>query len=619
MCGISAIITLIKASGGSQKLLCSLENMQNRGYDSSGIVHVSKNSEVQIYKSIFEDNKTPLQILRELKFEDDNFQIMFGHNRWATHGEKTVENAHPHQSENGNIILVHNGIIENYKTIKNFLESSFAVSPFTSQTDTEVIAHLLQRIEMNNPTLDFSSVIRKLINRLDGTFALIIFNKKYPKTIFCVRRGSPLLIASNEKSVMICSEQSGFSDDFTNYIILENNDVFEITIENEEDIVMRNSSIIYKKHDFTKDVFQRSPAPFEHWTLREIHDQPTSIASVLAYGARIRDNTIHLGGLEVWKDSILTLDHIIILGCGTSLHSGLIFQYFLKKFCSFTSVSVFDGADFQTHDIPKKGKTGVVLISQSGETRDLYNGLQVCKSNNMISIGVVNVVDSLIAREVDCGVYCYAGREVGVASTKAFSSQVMCLLLITLWFCQNRMGDTHYVPLIINHMGSLKDDFQKTITESKTQIKDLVPFFEKFDNIFILGKNLDHFVAMESSLKVKEISYIHSEAYSSSALKHGPFALLNESMPVFLLHTDQKYDSKIYSCYEEITSRGSPVFVITPFKDFKVSNKILIPYNETFSFLLAVVPLQLLAYYLSVSKGINPDTPRNLAKVVTVE
>jgi glucosamine--fructose-6-phosphate aminotransferase (isomerizing) len=612
MCGISAIITLIENIDINTKLLKSLENMQNRGYDSSGIVHVGKNNIVTIHKAVFNNQKTPLETLREIQF-DNNCAITIGHNRWATHGEKTVENAHPHQSPNGNIFLVHNGIIENYRKIKNVLQSK----TFTSQTDTEVICHLLERTEEKNPELPFSSIIRKAINQLEGTFALIIYHKKYPNTIFSVRRGSPLLIASNDKSVMICSEQSGFSSDYSNYIILENNDIFELTIE-EDEIVMKNS-VVYEKHRLTQDVFRTTPAPFPHWTLREIHDQPTSISSALSFGARIRDETVHLGGLDMCVEHIKRLDHMIILGCGTSFHSALIFQYFLKKYCYFTSVSVFDGADFQTHDIPKTGKSGVVLISQSGETRDLYKGLQVCKSNDMLSIGVVNVVDSLIAREVDCGMYCYAGREVGVASTKAFSSQIICLLLMTLWLCQNGKGDKKIIPIILQNLTSLQNDFIKTIMETKSQITNILPEICKFQNIFILGKDLDHYVAMESSLKIKEISYIHSEAYSSSALKHGPFALLDESMPVFLLHTNKNYEAKILSCHEEISSRGSPIYVITPFEDFDKPNKILIPHNEIFSFLLAVVPLQLLAYHLSIAKGINPDTPRNLAKVVTVE
>jgi len=294
------------------------------------------------------------------------------------------------------------------------------------------------------------------------------------------------------------------------------------------------------------------------------------VLNAINQGGRILNaNMVKLGGLEMHANVLLNVDNVVLLGCGTSYYAGLYGMHFFKRLCKFNTVQVFDGAEFGEHDIPRHGKTAMILISQSGETKDLYRCMHI--GENVVRIGVINVVDSLIAREVDCGVYCNAGTEVGVASTKAFTSQVVCLSLMALWFAQ-------------------------------------------IHNIFILGKESDAIVAYEGSLKIKEISDIHPEGYSASSLKHGPFALLNTDFPVIVLNSDPKHDAKIMNCVEEIKSRDAPVILIgTRNADICVS------YNNSYSSLLALLPLQLIAYYLSVNRGYNPDKPKNLAKVVTVE
>ena len=291
----------------------------------------------------------------------------------------------------------------------------------------------------------------------------------------------------------------------------------------------------------------------------------------------------------------------------------------MKKLCNFNTIQLYDGADFEQNDIPKVGNTLMVLVSQSGETKDLHRCINIAKTQNIFTLGIINVVDSLIAREVNCGIYCNAGREMGVASTKAFTTQVICLCLLSLWYSQIKEINLNVRKEVIKDLQNLSNDFQNCLNVVKDQINDIINIFNDKNNLFVLGKNTDESIAKEGSLKIKEISYIHSEGYSSSSLKHGPFALLDENMPIILLNNNLDYEAKVLNTYEEIDSRGAPIIFITHNRSLKKINSIYIPYNKSFSSLLGIVPLQLIAYQLSIKRGINPDRPKNLAKVVTVE
>lgn len=610
MCGISGIIT-IKTQKLEENIFQSLSLLENRGYDSSGICFISDNH-INIYRKVFQEKKKPIELLKKENYKETN--IIFGHNRWATHGEKSEINAHPHISNSKEIVLVHNGIIENFSELKKFLiEKGFS---FYSETDTEVIVNLLEYIKNENKKDSFDKIIQKTIQKIHGTFAFIIFNKNTPNKLYCCRRGSPLLIGYTEDYVMIVSEQSGFSSNMNTYIVLNNDDICSLEYTKEKVIMTLNQT--YEEKILNKNDFITSPHPYPYWTLKEIHEQPQTILNALNHGGRIRDGVIRLGGIEPYRNYLENVDNIIFLGCGTSYHSGMIGRYLSKQYCNFKYVSVLDGADFDEKDIPKFGKTILVFISQSGETRDLYNGILIAKKLKLFTVGIINIVDSLIAREVDCGIYCNAEREVGVASTKAFTSQVICLSLFLGWYSQIHYQDKFILKNFLSDLQQLSSDFKNCIDSSYIKIKEYIPLF-KSGNLFLLGKGCDEYISKEGSLKIKEISYIHSEAYSSSSLKHGPFALLNKDMPVILLHTNKQYESKILGCYEEVNSRLSPLLFITPFKHIKKPNIIYIPENKTFSFLLAIIPLQILAYELSLDRGHNPDLPRNLAKVVTVD
>ena len=371
-----------------------------------------------------------------------------------------------------------------------------------------------------------------------------------------------------------------------------------------------------------------TPYPYNHWTLKEINHQPTCVLNAINNGGRIKNQCeVKLGGLEQHISILKDIDNIIILGCGTSFYAGLYGMYYLKKMCNFNSVQVFDGAEFNENDICKMGKTALILISQSGETKDLHRCIEIAKQNNLVTIGVINVVDSLIAREVDCGIYCNAGVEVGVASTKSFTSQVVCLSLISIWFAQIHNINENKRVKMISDLHNLSNDFKNTIDDVLEQVKIVAHTFKTtcVKNMFLLGKGSDEYVAREGSLKIKEISYVHAEGYSASSLKHGPFALLDENVPVIILNLETNHTSKIMNCLQEVYSRSSPIVLITnqglnSCLD-SLSNVVTINVreNSSYSSLLGAIPLQLIAYYLSIEKGINPDKPKNLAKVVTVE
>jgi glucosamine--fructose-6-phosphate aminotransferase (isomerizing) len=521
---------------------------------------------------------------------------------------------------------VHNGIIENYLELKNFLINNNYV--FYSQTDTEVIVNLISYYyneEIKNFGENSENVfkaIKNTINILSGTYGLIILNTFELNKIYAVRNGSPLLIGRTNEYVILTSEENGFCNMINNYITLNNNDICVIEKNNEKINVKTSCNYVNRKVETLTN--NLTPEPFKHWTLKEIYEQPKTILNTINNGGRIKNNKeIKLGGLEKYTDIIKNIQNVILLGCGTSYYAGLYGSYYLKNLCNFNTVQVFDGAEFNTYDIPKIGNTLFILISQSGETKDLYRCVEIAKNNNILTIGIINVVNSLIAREVDCGIYCNAGREMGVASTKAFTSQVIALSLFAIWNAQiNSINEIKRLAMI-KDLYNLSNDFKNTIDTISEQIKEIAKKLYKYKNLFILGKGSDECIAKEGALKIKEISYIHSEGYSASSLKHGPFALLDKDFPTIILNCNTMYTEKILNCYEEVHSRNSPIIFITnKNNDIKIKEDTIcinVVKNNSYDSLLGIIPLQLLAYHLSINNDINPDIPKNLAKVVTVD
>ena len=665
MCGIIGILKndTLETKELINHIINGLTRLQNRGYDSCGIGLIADVPIVHKYASIDTNNSIDL-LTEKLKTLTDNinkttnkttknkYHIALGHNRWATHGPKTDENAHPHISYDNKFVVVHNGIIENYQQLKESLHKKTPSLIYKSQTDTEVIAHLLSYYyaKKNTNTLQ---CIKSTIEILNGTYGLVIVNCDEPQTMYCVRNGSPLLVGKTDNLCMVTSEQSGFNNQVNTYITLENDDICRISLTAKN--TPKNTPIItttnsYIENNITTQLNPNlTPEPYAHWTIKEIYEQPVTIQNSINMGGRIKtDSEVKLGGLDE-KCKLLKLQkirHIILLGCGSSYNAAQYGAYYFKMLCNFETVQVFDGAELSLLDLPKHSahpsapkndelSIGFILISQSGETKDLYRCIELLKeygqsqavshleTTHIVTIGVVNVVDSLIAREVDCGVYCNSGQEIGVASTKSFTSQVVCLSLIALWFSQLHDINKKLRQNVITSLQNLSNDYTTTLSQLSSKVQTIAnTILHKTTNMFILGKGTDHCIANESSLKIKEISYIHTESYSASSLKHGPFALLDNNFPVILLNCQQEHHAKIINCYEEIKSRDSPIIHIyntnSP-NSPNSPNSLKVTNNKYYGSLIALIPLQLLSYYLSINRNINPDKPKNLAKVVTVE
>jgi len=635
MCGISVFISK-NEKDILIKLLASLNQLQNRGYDSAGIAYInSEDNKANIIKFASSNNEDSLKnIENEIMINNIESFTAFGHTRWATHGAKNKDNSHPHKSYHNKIILVHNGIIENYLELKNFLISKNYL--FKSETDTEVIANLIEYYYLSNDNLSIEKSIEKSCERMSGTWALAILNTDDVNSIYITRNGSPLLIGENENILICTSEVSGFCNNLSNYIRLENKNILKI-----------NNGIIGNNQKYTKIIpienklDEISCEPFSHWTIKEIFEQPKTIMQSFNNGGRISNNVVKLGGLDYLLPFLKNIDNIILLGCGTSLHACMIAKYYFHENTDF-NIFYYDASEFIEDFIPKYDKNIVIYCSQSGETRDLYKNIELCSKYNCINLGVVNVTDSLIANSVHCGVYMNAGREVAVASTKSFTSSVIILSLISILFSQNiksypNLNNISNITKIQDlrdlsnqvenmlHNNSFIEQSKKIQNKILNIIKDC-----NMNSIFILGKGKMSAIAKEAALKIKEITYIHAEGYSSGSLKHGPFALLNENSIVILIMDENNMHS-IINTYEEIKSRGAYIFIITELdsnihigneytNEFRFKTYTLnIPKNSSYQEILVIIALQYLAYKISIEKGINPDRPRNLAKVVTVD
>jgi len=606
MCGIIAGISPQVV----EILLLGLKQLQNRGYDSAGITTVVDNK-FQTTKYASGENSA-LERLDKEKDKHINASIGIAHTRWATHGPKTDTNSHPHLSQSGNFVLVHNGIIENYLELKEELKKNNIIC--VSETDTEVIVNTIELNYLIEKSVE--KAIERTLSQLQGTWGLAILSQYEPNVMYCTRKGSPLLVSINGNIGLVASEQSAFCNKTNNYIVLENHDICKLELK--KDKVIMTTRNTYNKIAVKNSNLALTPFPFKHWTEKEIYEQVDSSLRAISLGGRLlSNNKVKLGGLSEQKEQLLQVENLILLGCGTSYFAGMCGKKYFKDLCVFNSIQVIDGAEFELNDIAKKGKTALVLLSQSGETKDLHRCLEMCKDLDLVKIGVVNVVDSLITREVDCGCYLNAGREVGVASTKSFTSQVIILSMIAIWFAQCHDINLQKRKKHIRDLRKLYMDIEKTLI--KNDIDKLLTIFKTQNNCFILGKDKAEAIAQEAALKIKEISYIHAEGYSSSSLKHGPFALLEKDFPVILIAPENKYFTKNMNAYEEIKSRYAKIILVTNKDGLNLPNTILVEKNESYGDLLCIIPLQLLAFKLSLYKGCNADMPRNLAKVVTVE
>jgi glucosamine--fructose-6-phosphate aminotransferase (isomerizing) len=425
--------------------------------------------------------------------------------------------------------------------------------------------------------------------------------------------------------MLVASEQLPLSNYFTNYISLNDGDIITVKRNSANKIEFVNKSH-YKENIIQNKISSTSCRPYEHWTIKEIYEQPMSIMRALNMGGRVLgDCEVKLGGLDAMRDRLMDIDHLIMLGCGTSLHAGHIGAKIIQSFKCLTSVSCIDASEFTESDIPTEGKIGYVLISQSGETKDVHSCIETLRKYDSPILSIVNVVGSLISRESDCGIYLNAGREVGVASTKSFTSQVVALTLLGIWFSQTKNTYAHLRAHYIRDLRSLSTDVEGLVAAVSSQIRHCAVHISKTEHMFLLGRGVMKYIADEGSLKIKEIGYVHAEGYAGGALKHGPFALIDTDTVVILLAPRNDDFAKMINAAEEIHSRGAHIYLITnsagtvDYKQTLFEDIIHIPYNTHFQSILSIIVLQLLAYEIAICKGHNPDFPRNLAKVVTVD
>lgn len=620
MCGIFAFIG---AGIEAEKLYECLCILQNRGYDSAGMSSII-NNKFLLHKYAGDRDRSPFDLLKPHIQEHSRTENFISHVRYSCIGVPSDRNSHPHIDYTGKFSLVHNGIIENYSLLKKELSGI----NFSSDTDSEVIVNLLgyyydQTNQQVSKKDRVRTAIEKTLNRLEGTWGLVIQCLDEPNKLYVARNGSPLLIGLKDDFVMVASEQSGFSNHVSDYISLRDGDIIEITKDNQGKVLIDDNT--HELHKVNSENFVLTPDPFPHWTLKEIHEQFEASLRTMGMGSRIKgDRLVKLNGLDGKKDEIIDVDHLIVLGCGTSYHAGLYVVPVFKKISGFHTVQIFDGAEFNHHDISSTGKSGLILLSQSGETKDLHRCIDIAKERDLVTIGVINVVDSAIARDVDCGVYLNAGKEMGVASTKSFTSQVIALSMIACWFSQNRNINESERIDIIKSLSKLPYDINDTIKTTSEECKTVAEYLSGHNSGFLLGKGQNKAIAMEGALKIKEIGYLNTNGYSTSSLKHGSYALIEEGFPTIILLPDDAMFQRNNSVGEELKSRQSFVISITDRDDTEYLREtydinINIPHNKEFFGVLSNICLQLIAYNVAVIKGNRVDRPRNLCKSVTVD
>jgi glucosamine--fructose-6-phosphate aminotransferase (isomerizing) len=608
MCGI---IGSIGSNQSAPFLMEGLKRMEYRGYDSAGIA-VYNGTALETRRAAGKIAK--LEAL--LVAEPITGTVGIGHTRWATHGPPTARNAHPHLSADGTVAVVHNGIIENFTTIKAALQD--LGYEFRSDTDTEVVAHLVQ--ELFEGSLE-EAVINAL-RKIEGTFGLAVISSRDPGKIVAARKGSPLLIGIGEGQNFVASDPSAILAHTRQVVYLNDGDVAVIEADKYRVIDINAIPQPRTVDRIDWDLAEIERGGYAHFMLKEIFEQPTTIENTMRGRLILEDGTAKLGGLNLTHEELLSIDNIVITACGTSWHSALIGEMMLEELARIP-VEVEYASEFRYRNPIITPRTLCIVISQSGETADTLAAMREAKRRGARTLGLVNVVGSTIAREDDGGVYLHAGPEIGVASTKAFTSQVVALALFTLKLARKRDLSVVRGREIAQAMHDLPGQIQQVLDHAQ-DIEDIAEEFKRASNFLYLGRGYNFPAALEGALKLKEISYIHAEGYPAAEMKHGPIALIDEMMPVVFVAPHDAVFDKVVSNIQEVKARKGKTIVLTsrdePSLAGMIDYEIRIP--ETIDMLtpiLAAIPLQLLAYYIAVKRGSDVDQPRNLAKSVTVE
>ncbi|MCI8884504.1 MAG: glutamine--fructose-6-phosphate transaminase (isomerizing) [Dorea sp.] len=608
MCGIVGYI-------GNQQaapiLLDGLSKLEYRGYDSAGIA-VCNNGKIDMIKS-----KGRLKVLSELTHDGATLPGMMGigHTRWATHGSPSDVNAHPHFNQDKSIVVVHNGIIENYLKLKKKLEKHGY--QFVSETDTEIIAHLLDYYYQGNPL----QAITKIMHRMEGSYALGIIFKEHPKELYAVRKDSPLIVGHTDGGSIIASDVPAVLRYTREVYFIENEEIVRMTEDSMEFFSVDEEPISKESVRIEWDVNAAEKGGYEHFMLKEMYEQPKAVIDT--FSPRIKDNGIVIEELGMTDEEIRKVQKIMIVACGSASHVGYTSKYILEGLARIP-VEVDMASEFRYRNPLLDENTLVVVISQSGETADTLAALREAKEQGARVLGVVNVVGSSIAREADNVMYTWAGPEIAVATTKAYTAQLIAMYLLAMKFAYVR-GQLSSGELggMLGEMKALPAQIEM-ILNNREKIQRFANRYLAARDIFFIGRGIDHAISMEGSLKLKEISYIHSEAYAAGELKHGTISLVEEGTLVAAVLTQKSLYKKMISNMEEVRTRGAFVMAVTVEGNTEVEKAadyvIYIPEtNKYFTNSLAIIPLQLFAYYIAVGRGCDVDKPRNLAKSVTVE
>ena len=611
MCGI---VGYLGNKNAKDVIIKGLKRLEYRGYDSAGISTLNAGT--------MEITKTQGKVAGLTASISDNAHsggLGIGHTRWATHGVPNDINAHPHSDNSGKFTLVHNGIIENYNSLKQLLKDN-GISCKTD-TDTEVLVQFMGYL-YKKEKLDFVETVRLALNEVVGAYGIVVLCEDYPDTLIAARLGSPLLLGIGENEYFVASDSSPIIEYTRNIIFLDEGELAVIKPDEYQVRNIKENHVIPKKVEEIKyNLEEIEKGGYDHFMLKEINEQAHTISEALRGRVNSEEVTVNLGGIYNWLQQILDAKHIYITACGTSWHASLIGSYILEELLSIP-VKVEYASEFRYRETAVNGDSVVICVSQSGETADTLAAIRKAWEKGALTLGIMNVVGSSIARETHCGVYIHAGPEIGVASTKAFTAQVTIFNLIGILLAQKKGGDTEVIQSIINDLDSLPGLVQSVLDQGN----DILPIAEDFmdvENFLYLGRGYQFPVALEGALKLKEISYIHAEGYPAAEMKHGPIALIDDNMPVVFIVTEKGYD-KIVSNIQEVRARGGKIIIITSevnegLKEYS-DHIIQVPHiHHCLQPVLTTIPLQLLAYHMAVLKGCDVDMPRNLAKSVTVE
>ena len=611
MCGI---VGYIGNKNAYEILISGLRRLEYRGYDSAGVAILD--GDFKLYKT-----KGKVQdLVDHIKDQSTIGTIGMGHTRWATHGEPNNTNAHPHVSKNGHFVLIHNGIIENYARLRHKLEDRGYT--FKSETDTEVLVNLIEYIYLKG-NVSSEIAVRLALTKVVGAYGLVIACKKEPDQIIAARKGSPLVIGVGDGEYFIASDATPIVDHTKSVIYLNDDNVAIIKRDQLLLKTISNVSITPVIQKLNIDIGEIDKNGYDHFMLKEIFEQPRSILDTFRGRVAINNTDIHLGGLHSILPKLENAKRILIIGCGTSWHAGIVGEYLLEQYARIP-VEVEYASEFRYRQPPIYKDDVIIAISQSGETADTLAAIQFAKSAGATVIGICNVVGSSIPRITDAGVYTHAGPEIGVASTKAFTAQVTVLTMMAFLLGKKKgvISQEEYTTLI-KELTLIPEKIEE-ILKLSDEIKIIAEKYAHVRNALYLGRGYLFPVALEGALKLKEISYIHAEGYPAAEMKHGPIALIDESMPVVIIATKDKSYEKIVTNIQEVKARKGVVIAIVTKGDTiikQMADHVLeIPETtEALSPLVTVIPLQLLSYYIAVIRGCNVDQPRNLAKSVTVE